>query len=74
MIKSNGEILEQLYHLHKNGIPSGSKVGLDSFDELLTFVKGGCTDITGYPFSKVLPVILCSKFDITSVSLPSSGI
>ena len=50
MIKSNGEILEQLYHLHKNGIPEGSKVGLNTFDELLTFVKGGCTDITGYPF------------------------
>jgi hypothetical protein len=50
MIKSNGEILEQLYHLHKNGIPEGSKVGLNAFDELLTFVKGGCTDITGYPF------------------------
>jgi hypothetical protein len=50
MIKSNGEILEQLYHLHKNGIPEGSKVGLNAFDEQLTFVKGGCTDITGYPF------------------------
>ena len=50
MIKSNGEILEQLYYLHKNGIPEGSKVGLNTFDELLTFVKGGCTDITGYPF------------------------
>ena len=31
MIKPNGEILEQLYHLHKNGIPEGSKVGLKSF-------------------------------------------
>ena len=50
MIKSNGEILEQLYHLHKNGIPEGSKVGLNTFDEQLSFVKGGCTDITGYPF------------------------
>ena len=50
MIKSNGEILEQLYYLHKNGIPEGSKVGLNAFDEQLTFVKGGCTDITGYPF------------------------
>ncbi len=50
MIKSNGEILEQLFNLHKNGIPEGSKVGLNAFDEQLTFVKGGCTDITGYPF------------------------
>jgi len=50
MIKTNGEILEQLFNLHKNGIPEGSKVGLKTFDEQLTFVKGGCTDITGYPF------------------------
>lgn len=50
MIKPNGEILEQLFNLHKNGIPEGSKIGLNSFDEQLTFVKGGCTDITGYPF------------------------
>ena len=50
MIKPNGEILEQLFNLHKNGIPEGSKVGLNAFDEHLTFVKGGCTDITGYPF------------------------
>ena len=50
MIKSNGDILEQLFNLHKNGIPEGSKVGLNAFDEQLTFVKGGCTDITGYPF------------------------
>ena len=50
MIKSNSEILEQLMHLYKHGIPEGSKVGLRSFDKQLTFVKGGCTDITGYPF------------------------
>ena len=50
MIKSNGDILEQLFYLHKNGIPEGSNVGLNNFDEQLTFVKGGCTDITGYPF------------------------
>ena len=50
MIKSNGDILDQLMDLHKNGIPPGSNLGFKSFDELLTFVKGGCTDITGYPF------------------------
>ena len=50
MIKTNSEIIEQLMHLHKYGIPEGSNVGLKSFDENLTFVKGGCTDITGYPF------------------------
>jgi len=50
MIKTNSEIIEQLMHLHKYGIPEGSSVGLKSFDENLTFVKGGCTDITGYPF------------------------
>lgn len=50
MIKSNGDILDQLMDLHKNGIPPGSNLGFKTFDELLTFVKGGCTDITGYPF------------------------
>ena len=50
MIKSNSEILDQLMELRKNGIPTGDNIGLKSFDELLTFVKGGCTDITGYPF------------------------
>ena len=50
MIKSSSEILEQLMSLHKNGLPEGSKIGLNSFDSQLTFVKGGCTDITGYPF------------------------
>ena len=50
MIKTNSEILDQLMYLYKNGIPEGSKVGLRSFDKQLTFVKGGCTDITGYPF------------------------
>jgi hypothetical protein len=50
MIKSSSEILDQLMSLHKNGIPEGSKLGLNSFDNQLTFVKGGCTDITGYPF------------------------
>lgn len=50
MIKKNSEILDQLMYLHKNGIPEGSKIGHKTFDEKLTFVKGGCTDITGYPF------------------------
>ena len=50
MIKSNSEILDELMELRKNGIPTGDNIGLKSFDELLTFVKGGCTDITGYPF------------------------
>ena len=50
MIKKNSEILDQLMSLHKNGIPEGSKIGHTNFDEQLTFVKGGCTDITGYPF------------------------
>ena len=50
MIKKSSEILDQLMHLYKYGIPEGSKVGHNSFDEKLTFVKGGCTDITGYPF------------------------
>jgi len=50
MIKSSSEILDQLMSLHKNGLPEGSKIGLNSFDSQLTFVKGGCTDITGYPF------------------------
>jgi len=50
MIKSSSEILDQLMSLHKNGLPEGSRIGLKSFDSQLTFVKGGCTDITGYPF------------------------
>lgn len=50
MIKKNGDILEQLMYLHKNGIPKGSNIGHNTFDNQLTFVKGGCTDITGYPF------------------------
>ena len=50
MIKSTSDILDQLYDLHKNGIPKGYGIGLRSFDEQLTFVKGGCTDITCYPF------------------------
>ena len=50
MIKKNSEILDQLMSLHKNGIPEGSKIGHTNFDEQLTFIKGGCTDITGYPF------------------------
>ena len=48
-------------HLQKYGLPEGSKIGLKSFDENLTFAKGGCTDITGYPFygkSLVLKEIL----------------
>jgi len=50
MIKKTSEIIDQLMDLHKNGIPPGSNLGFKTFDELLTFVKGGCTDITGYPF------------------------
>ena len=50
MIKKSSEIIDQLMHLQKYGLPEGSKVGLKSFDDNLTFAKGGCTDITGYPF------------------------
>ena len=50
MIKKDSEVIDQLMDLQKNGMPKGSKVNLAPFDEQLTFVKGGCTDITGYPF------------------------
>tara|TARA_R110000744_G_scaffold130753_1_gene238506 strand:- start:37 stop:951 length:915 start_codon:yes stop_codon:yes gene_type:complete len=50
MIKSKSEMLDELMHLHKHGRPEGSRLGLKSFDDNLTFVKGGCTDVTGYPF------------------------
>jgi hypothetical protein len=61
MIKKSSEIIDQLMNLQKYGLPEGSKMGLKSFDENLTFAKGGCTDITGYPFygkSLVLKEIL----------------
>lgn len=50
MIKKDSEVIDQLMDLQKNGMPQGSKINLAPFDDQLTFVKGGCTDITGYPF------------------------
>lgn len=50
MIKKQDEILQELLDLFKNGHPKGYKVNHKSMDEQLTFIKGGCTDITGYPF------------------------
>lgn len=50
MIKTQDEILQELLHLQKNGPPKGYGSNLKSMDENITFIKGGCTDITGYPF------------------------
>ena len=44
------EILEQLLDLNKNGLPKGDAVGHVSLDQHIRFIKGGCTDISGYPF------------------------
>lgn len=63
MRKPNSLILDELMDLNKNGLPKGDNVGFKSFDENLTFIKGGCTDVTGYPFygkSLVLKEILVS--------------
>ena len=48
-IKEN-HILDLLIHLNRNGLPKGDPIGHVSLDEHITFIKGGCTDITGYPF------------------------
>lgn len=61
-IKSN-EILDKLIHLNRNGLPQGDAVGFLDLDPLIKFIKGGCTDITGYPFygkSLVLKEIITS--------------
>lgn len=61
MIHSDTEIMEKLLDLSKNGIPKGYDINHIGFN--LKFVKGGCTDITGYPFfgkSLVLKEILTS--------------
>lgn len=50
MIKKQDEILQELLDLFKNGHPKGYEVGHKSLNEHLTFIQGGCTDITGYPF------------------------
>jgi twinkle protein len=44
------DILEQLLELNRNGLPKGFGTGHISLDNQITFIKGGCTDITGYPF------------------------
>jgi hypothetical protein len=61
MIIKSQILLDQLMELHKNGYPEGYDIGFQKFP--LTFVKGGCTDITGYPFygkSIVLKEIIVS--------------
>jgi len=50
MIKKSSEILDELMNLQKNGLPPGFNVGHTELDKHIKFVKGGCTDITGYPF------------------------
>ncbi len=63
MRKPNALILDELMDLNKNGLPKGDKVGFEGLDKLITFGKGGCTDVTGYPFygkSLVLKEILVS--------------
>ena len=46
----NSDVLDMLIDLNRNGLPKGDKVGHVSLDEHITFIKGGCTDVTGYPF------------------------
>ncbi len=63
MIKKTSDIIDELMHLRENGMPEGSKTNHKALDENITFVKGGCTDITGYPFygkSLVLKEIIVS--------------
>jgi hypothetical protein len=50
MIKKSSDILDELMHLQEHGHPPGYGAGHKSLDEILTFVKGGSTDITGYPY------------------------
>ena len=50
MIKKSSDIIDELMHLQEYGLPEGSRMGIPGFDTNLTFAKGGCTDITGYPF------------------------
>ena len=50
IFKDNNEIVDELINLQRHGLPSGANIGLESFDDKLTFVEGGCTDVTGYPF------------------------
>ena len=59
----DSDILEQLLELNKNGLPQGDAVGHISLDQHIKFIRGGCTDITGYPFygkSLVLKEIMVS--------------
>lgn len=63
MIKKQDEILQELLDLKKNGYPKGYNVGFEEFDQKIKFIRGGCTDITGYPFggkSLLLKEILVS--------------
>ena len=46
----NSEVLDMLIDLNRNGLPTGDSVGHVSLDHHITFIKGGCTDVTGYPF------------------------
>ena len=48
MILKSEKILDDLMNLRKNGYPPGADLKFEGFP--LSFVKGGCTDITGYPF------------------------
>lgn len=48
MIRKTDDILQSLLNLYENGPPKGYSVNLPKFK--LDFVKGGCTDITGYPY------------------------
>ena len=50
MLKPINEIKDELIDLLRNGPAKGYNTNIKPLDELITFVKGGCTDITGYPF------------------------
>jgi hypothetical protein len=59
MILQNNKVLEDLLALRENGFPKGDDLKFGGFP--LRFIRGGCTDITGYPFygkSLVLKEIL----------------
>lgn len=47
---TESEIRDMLINLNRNGLPKGDGTGHVSLDQHIKFIKGGCTDITGYPF------------------------
>lgn len=45
------EVSKKLRHFIKHGKPQGLTTGIKPLDEFYKPIKGGCTDITGYPYS-----------------------